>query len=237
LLETNSGAATKRFAPRVRAALFDVEGTLVDCVPQTLESWRETLAEFGLNFAIERLQEFSGMDGGDMLDVLLPAGKKDLKETILKHQGNRYRDKFLSSVMPVAGIRPLFSALKQKGWSIALATSCQPDELRHYDSILKISDLADAVACGADAKRGKPHPDLYRIALQRLGMRGQEALAIGDTPYDALAAAKAGIAGSVGTLTGGFSDAAMRAAGCRLVINTAAELLAAVEQGGFQQSE
>jgi phosphoglycolate phosphatase-like HAD superfamily hydrolase len=235
LLEMN--LPKKRFHPRMQAAIFDVEGTLVDCVPQTLESWREALAHFGFDFSTQRLHAFFGMDGGDMLDALLPRRKAGLKKSILKEQGERYRRKFLSGVTPFRDIKPLFTEIKRNGWRIALATSCQPDELRYYDSILNVFALADAVACGADAKRGKPHPDLYLIALQRLGLRGEQALAVGDTPYDARAAAQAGVAETAGTLTGGFSAEALRAAGFSLVIDTAADLLAVLAQEILQQSE
>jgi beta-phosphoglucomutase-like phosphatase (HAD superfamily) len=55
-----------------RAFVFDVEGTLVDCVPQTLDCWRETLGEFGFSVGREELQRFSGCDGSMMLEALLP---------------------------------------------------------------------------------------------------------------------------------------------------------------------
>src|SRR5437879_2573417 len=66
-------AMRKDFAAPV--LIFDVEGTLVDCVAQTLESWRETLADFGLRFSLEQLHGYSGMDGGEMLDSLLAGSK------------------------------------------------------------------------------------------------------------------------------------------------------------------
>jgi HAD superfamily hydrolase (TIGR01509 family) len=219
-----SDLATGSVAP---ALLFDVEGTLVDCVGQTLESWRETLADFGLSVSIEELHAFSGMDGGEMLDLLQRESRKTLgpKKEILREQGLRYREKFLPTVAPFPGIRSLFETARQAGWRIALATSCQPDELKYYGAMLDISDLVEAVACGEDVQRGKPHPDLHRLALRRLDVDGREAMAVGDTPFDATAAAQAGIAGVVGTLTGGFSVAALQAAGCGLVVEQPADLL------------
>jgi phosphoglycolate phosphatase-like HAD superfamily hydrolase len=213
----------------LRTTIFDVEGTLVDCVPQTLESWRETLAHFGLSFSTEQLQKFSGMDGGAMLDVLL-RGKRQLKskKEILREQGERYRSKFLSTVKPFPGIPDLFKAVKESGCRIGLATTCQPDELRHYRSIMNVGELIDAVACGEDAKRGKPEPDLHLVALRRLDASAREALAIGDTPYDAIAARNAQIAAIVGTLTGVFSASELRAAGCAVVLNQPADLTARI---------
>ena len=199
--ETQSGVAT-------RVLIFDVEGTLVDCVAQTLESWRETLADFGLSFSTGQLHVYSGMDGGEMLDLLLRGSKAHtLKDEILKEQGVRYREKFLPTVAPLPGIRPLFANARELGWRIGLATTCQPDELERYGTLVEAFDLVEGIACGQDVKRGKPHPDLYLLALQRLGVDARQAFAVGDTPYDAIAAAHAGLVGSIGVLTGGIPAA------------------------------
>jgi beta-phosphoglucomutase-like phosphatase (HAD superfamily) len=56
----------------IAAVFFDVEGTLLDCVPQILECWRDTLAAAAHRFSLAELQRYSGMDGGEMLDRLLP---------------------------------------------------------------------------------------------------------------------------------------------------------------------
>jgi len=65
---------------------------LVDCVPQTLACWHRTLRDFGYAFTEAQLQAYSGLDGRDMLDRLLPAASGQQEKTkILKEQGKRYR--------------------------------------------------------------------------------------------------------------------------------------------------
>ena len=64
-----------------------------------------------------------------------------------------------------------------------------------------------------DAERSKPAPDIFRVALKKLATDGSEAVAIGDTPYDVEAAGKAGIR-TIGMLSGGFTEADLRDAGC-----------------------
>jgi len=120
-------------------------------------------------------------------------------------------------------VRALFEQLRKEGRSIAIATSCAKDELRHYLALLGVSELIDAVACGDDVKHGKPHPDLIRLALRRAGAPA-EALMVGDTPYDAEAAEAAGVA-AVGVLTGEFSRRALTDAGCVAVYEGPAEML------------
>ena len=78
-----------------RAFAFDVEGTLIDCVPQTLQCWVGTFLLWGREVSLRALQAFSGMDGNDMLRRLAPdLGAKDRKK-ILKTQQDRYEAEYL----------------------------------------------------------------------------------------------------------------------------------------------
>src|ERR1700755_1124233 len=69
-----------------------------------------------------------------------------------------------------------------------------------------VPDLVAGTASAEDAKDSKPAPDIFQVVLERLKIAGADAVAIGDTPYDASAAGKAGIA-AIGVLCGGFHEA------------------------------
>jgi HAD superfamily hydrolase (TIGR01509 family) len=196
------------------AVLFDVEGTLVDCVALQLESWRETLNEAGYSFSHLDLQPFSGMDGLWMLDHLLPEEPPDIKEFLLDAQSESYHRDFLPRAQPFPEVRLLFEALKQRDVSIGIATTCQEEQLAAYDRRLNILELTDVVACGDMVKRGKPDPSLFQTCLTRLQIADPSlTVAVGDTPYDAQAARKLGMR-AAGVLTGGFSAELLREAGC-----------------------
>jgi phosphoglycolate phosphatase-like HAD superfamily hydrolase len=216
-------------SPTLRTAaafIFDVEGTLVDAAMQTLRCWRETLEEYGHSACLVDLHRYSGMDGGEMLDKLLPKPlPKSLKQDILERQGRRYRQDYLPAVQAFPGVRALFEGLKTNGRRIALGTDCQKDELDHYLDRANIRDLVDAVACGNDVKCGKPHPDIFDLARKRLKLRARgPILCIGDTPYDAAAARAAGMP-AVGVLTGHFARQDLLASGCLATFNDPAALL------------
>ncbi len=196
------------------AGIFDVEGTLIDCVPLQLDSWRATLGAAGHSFTYAQLQPFSGMDGQWMLDHLLPEEAPDYKQRLLKAQGESYRRDFLCRAQPFPAVRRLFETLKQNRVLIGIATTCQKDELAAYNEHLNILELTDVVACGEMVKHGKPDPSLFQTCLAGLQIADpSRAVAIGDTPYDANAAKKLGMH-SAGVLTGGFSEQALLAAGC-----------------------
>jgi beta-phosphoglucomutase-like phosphatase (HAD superfamily) len=73
------------------AVIFDVEGTLIDCVAPILESWRSTLAEGRSLPDLAAAAPYLGMDGKDMLDHLLPQASPRQKMRLLEAQGERYR--------------------------------------------------------------------------------------------------------------------------------------------------
>jgi phosphoglycolate phosphatase-like HAD superfamily hydrolase len=86
--------------------------------------------------------------------------------------------------------------------------------------------LVDVETSSADAQRSKPHPDIFQAALDRLGgLAADRTIAVGDTPYDAEAAAKAGIR-SIGLLCGGWSAEDLKRSGCIAVYKDPADLLA-----------
>ena len=77
------------------AYIFDVEGTLIDCAPQCLRCWHETLASFDLPVPMVSLQRLSGMDGDEMLAVLVPRLDESARKKILTAEGERYRAVYL----------------------------------------------------------------------------------------------------------------------------------------------
>ena len=216
--------------PEVSAVLFDVEGTLVDAVPRSLRCWRQTLRSFGHEVRISDLQPYAGMDGHDMLRKLLPDLSKAQRQRLVDAQGESFRANHLLRIRAFAGARQLLSALKRSGRRIGLATDCGSDELRRYLEVAKIADLVDVWCCGDDAKRGKPHPDLARQAVRKLGASPKNAVFVGDTPYDARAASKVKLR-TLGLLTGGFTEEELKSAGCTAVFASVGALLRALLEG------
>jgi phosphoglycolate phosphatase-like HAD superfamily hydrolase len=100
-----------------------------------------------------------------------------------------------------------------------------PQRKANLASISISPDLVDIATSSEDAEQSKPAPDIFQVALKKLGIAGSEAVAIGDTPYDAEAAGKAGIP-TIGLLCGGFNEAELRKAGCIAVYPGPGALLA-----------
>lgn len=204
--------------------IFDVEGTLVDSVPQNLRSLQDALERFGCRVPYQTLQLYSGLDGDQTLQLVLPESTESVRKEILEEQGTIYAREYLASVKAVDGVRDVFRALTEHGGKIALATDCKGLAFKRYISLLNADDYITATACGDDVEHGKPDPRLVGIALRKLALPGAQSVMVGDTPYDAEAGLDAG-AKAAGVLTGGFSAETLSQAGCFVVADDLRSLL------------
>lgn len=220
----------------MRGAIFDVDGTLVDSVDLHARAWQEALAHFGHNVAFERVRSQIGKGGDQLMPVFLSREELAEKgEALERYRSELFKRRYLGEVRGFAGVRELFQRLLADGWRIALASSAKGDELQTYKDRAGISDLLDAETSSDDAEKSKPHPDIFEAALARLRLPASECVVIGDSPYDAEAATKAGVR-AVGFLCGGFPRAALVAAGFAELYAGAEDVLARYEETLFARA-
>lgn len=211
----------------IKAVIFDVDGTLVDSVDLHARAWQEAFAHFGKHFDFERVRSQIGKGGDQLMPVFLSEEElAEFGEELEKYRGELFKREYLSHVKGFPAVRELFQRVKAEGLQIALASSAKDDELKTYKKIADIEDLVEEETSSDDAEKSKPHPDIFEAALERLGeMKPSEAVVVGDTPYDAEAAGKAGMQ-TIGLLSGGFPEEDLRAAGCVRIYRAPADLLA-----------
>jgi beta-phosphoglucomutase-like phosphatase (HAD superfamily) len=161
--------------------IFDVEGTLVDSVPQNLRSLQDALERSGYRVPYQTLQLYSGLDGDQTLQLAIPEASEEERTNILKVQGTIYERDYLSSVKPFEGIRDIFRILTQQGARVALATDCKGLAFKRYISLIDADEFIAATACGDDVEHGKPDPRLVGIALRKLALPSSQAVMVGDT--------------------------------------------------------
>jgi phosphoglycolate phosphatase-like HAD superfamily hydrolase len=128
----------------------------VDSVPQNLKNLQDALERFGCSADYDTLHLYSGLDGDQTLQLLLPDAEEKERKDILKAQGEIYERDYPQSVKPFDGVRDVFRELLQRGGRIALATDCKGAAFKHYLSVLKVDDLITATACGDDRSTASP---------------------------------------------------------------------------------
>ena len=213
-----------------KAALFDVDGTLVDTVDLHARCWVEALAHFDVPATFDDIRLQIGKGGDQLLPGLVPPDLLATRqEEIETFRGDLYRRDYMARAKPFPGVAQLFERLRGAGLRIALASSGKEEEVAVYKELLGIDDLLDAATTSDDAERSKPFPDIFQAAFGKLGLGDPaEAMVIGDTPYD-IEAARAGGFASIGVLCGGFEELALRQAGCVAVYRDPQHLLEAFD--------
>ena len=209
-----------------RAAIFDLDGTLLDSVDLHALAWREALAEFGHDAGFDQVRSQIGKGGDKLIPVFLSADEQQAHGQELEEwRGHLFKTKYLPLVRPFAAVPDLLRRAREAGLQIAVASSAKKDELEKYLEIAQITGLVDVSVSAEDAAQSKPAPDIFKVALMKLKIEGSDAFAIGDTPYDAEAARKTGVP-AIGVLSGGFGEEQLRHAGCVAVYPGPAGLFA-----------
>ncbi len=210
-----------------KAVIFDVDGTLIDSVDLHAKAWQDAFGEYGREIPFDDIRGQIGKGGDQLMPVFL--SKDDIEAfgaALEKRRGAILKERYLPKVQAFPRVRALFEHLRAAGLDIALASSAKEDELETYKKVADIGDLIDEQTSTDDAESSKPHPDIFLAALKRLGNPDpRDVIVVGDTPYDAEAAGKAGLR-TVGVLCGGFPEESLRKAGCIAIYQDPADLLA-----------
>ncbi len=210
----------------VQAVIFDVDGTIVDSVDLHAEAWKVAFEKFGKRIPFHQVRRQIGKGSDQLLPVFF--SKEELNrfgEELDNYRSQLFKKEYLPRVKAFPKVRELFQRIQKDGKEIVLASSAKADELEAYKKIARIENLIESETSSDDADRSKPYPDIFQAALGQLeGIAPENAIVIGDTPYDAEAASKANLA-TVGLLCGGWIEEELRSAGCLAIYRDAEDLL------------
>ena len=209
-----------------KAVIFDVDGTLVDSVDLHAQAWVDAFQDFGHQVGFAEVRRQIGKGGDQLLPVFLSQDEIERAgEELEQHRGRVLKARYLPQITPFPDVRALFQRLLADGMRIALASSAKQEELETYKRVARIGDLLHAETSSDDAEKSKPHPDIFQAAMKRLdGIAAADIIVVGDTPYDAEAAVKAGLR-TIGLLCGGWTAEELEQAGCIAVYQDPADLL------------
>lgn len=214
----------------IRAAIFDVDGTLIDSNDAHVESWDRAFRKFGKGFLKEELRAQIGKGSDKYLPEFLNSEElTTLGPKIDKYRSQLYQTEYLPRVQPFPRVRELLARVKRDGKRIALASSGKGKELSAYKTKAQIEDLIDEQTTADDADESKPAPDIFEASLKKLKVDSpNEVVVIGDTRFDVEAAEKLGLR-TIALLCGGTDEQTLRKAGAAEIYRDPADLLAQYE--------
>jgi beta-phosphoglucomutase len=176
----------------MRAVLFDMDGVLIDSYGAHLRSWRSLAAERGLPFSEEDFARHFGRTGREVVTIFWP-GRASLAAAYAARKEALFRREVERSFPAADGARELAGSLHAAGFALALASSGPPDNVALVLDRLGIASCFGAVVTGADVRRGKPDPQVFLLAAQRLGAPPARCVVVEDAPVGVAAAHAAGM--------------------------------------------
>ena len=219
------------------AFLFDLDGTLVDSVYQHVLAWREALEQAGIELAVWRIHRRIGMSGGLFLDALgRETGRRLSAEDVTRIQQTHATafKREVSTVRPLPGAVELLAYLSRSRVPWAIATSGRLESARPLLEMLSVAPDVPVITRD-QVEHAKPDPDLFLAAAAQLDVPADEAVVVGDSVWDLLAARRARSLG-VGLLSGGYGQDELELAGAYRVYQDPADLLRHLDEVGVRLS-
>jgi len=212
---------------KLRAFIFDLDGTLVDSNDFHVDAWDRAFRHFGKQFSRDQLRAQIGKGSDQYLPAFLsPDEIERLGKEIDDYRSKIFKEDYLPQVRPFPRVRELFHRIHDDGRCIVLATSGKKSDAEHFIELLGIDRFIVGYTSADDTQQSKPAPDIFSAALKKLGdIDAGEALGVGDTPFDIEAAKKIGLK-TIALLCGAMKENILRQAGAVAIYRDPADLLA-----------
>ena len=213
---------------RIRAVLFDIDGTLLDSNDAHAHAWLDALRGHGKDVPFDLVRSKIGKGGDKLLMELAGIDDGSPEGKVLSARRTAvFKAHYLPDLGPTPGGRALIERLRSRGLARAIVTSAGGDELADLMRQAAVVGMFDVLITSDDAEHSKPDPDLVKIALDKLNVGPREAVMIGDTPYDITAAARAGVS-TIAFRSGGWKDRDLD--GAIAIYDHPADLLSRLDQ-------
>lgn len=176
----------------LKAIIFDVDGVLVDSMRFQADAWVKTFKEVGINITREDIYELEGSNNKRLIKSIFEKAGKEPEPWHLEQLPEKKRETLeFDRIKPYEGILDCLKVLKRH-FKLALVSGS------HNDTVNKIvdkyfSNYFDVIITGSDLERGKPDPDPYLKALEKLDLTKNECIVIENAPLGITAAKRAGL--------------------------------------------
>jgi HAD superfamily hydrolase (TIGR01509 family) len=196
---------------KLDGVLLDVDGTLVDSNDAHALAWSEALGEFGHQMTARKIRPLIGMGGDKLLPTIGLDPESSVGKAVAERRGAIFLERYVPRLRLTRGAKELVARLREEGLDLVIATSARDKELEAMLEKVGLDDLVKKRTSADDAENSKPDPDIIDAALQRANLSPNEALLLGDTPYDVQAASRAQVK-TVALLCGGWDADALSGA-------------------------
>lgn len=177
------------------AAIFDMDGTLVDNLAYHVASWEAFCQSYRLPFSLETYyRQFNGRTSRDVLQLLFNRTLTDTEvHGFTEEKEELYRQMYRPHLKPIGGCIALLENLKANGVKLAVATSAPLSNLEFTLDGSGLAPFFEVVVYGAMVKRGKPDPEIYLTTAEKLGVEPARCVVFEDALLGIESARRAGM--------------------------------------------
>ncbi|MEU2914490.1 HAD family hydrolase [Streptomyces massasporeus] len=213
-----------------RAAVFDVDGTLVDTNHLHVVAWWEAFRQAGHDVPMHAVHRAVGLPSTDLVAHLLGEDRDTDQDAGISAGHKALYGQYFDRLPALPGAGDLLRRLHRDGWTVVLATSAGGAELGALRRAIDADEAITATASADDVDEGKPAPEPVEHALELAGVPAERAVFVGDTVWDMRAGSRAGVH-CLGVLCGGIPRADLEESGADAVYADPAHLLSALDDG------
>jgi HAD superfamily hydrolase (TIGR01509 family) len=218
----------------MHALIFDLDGTLVDSVYPHVLAWQQALGEAGVAIEGYRLHRHVGSSGSLILRYAQRETGHELSAAQIQQVRDRHEElyrRFAAKPRALPGAAELLAALRAAGVPHAVATASYRPLIDPSLDAVGVGP-GTVVVEGSGGLHGKPEPDLFLAAREKLGVPAGQCCVVGDAVWDHIGARRAGML-SVGVLTGGYGEEELYHAGAFRVFRDLGDLHHALDDLGI----
>lgn len=181
----------------IKACIFDLDGVIVDTARYHYLAWKRLATELGVDLTLEDNERLKGVSRGRSLDIILELGGISLGELEKERLANKKNTWFVDYIERMApeeifpGVKSLMLGMREQGIKLALASSSK--NAKTVVQLLHIRDEFDAIVDGTMITHTKPHPEIFLMAAQMLGVEPANCVVFEDAEAGIEAAIAAGM--------------------------------------------
>ncbi len=167
---------------RIQAAIFDMDGLMVDTEDLYFQAESEVARRHGKSFDLQLMQKMMGHKAVRSIQIMMETlGIEGSAREIETLRDSLYRDLLVKGVKPMHGLFELFEWLEINGFRKAVATSSKPEFKDIIFNHLSLEDRFEVVITADEISEGKPSPEIYQLVLRRLGLQPRQSIVLEDS--------------------------------------------------------
>ncbi len=178
----------------VKAVIWDMDGVIADTAQYHLRGWQIVFRRRGANYTEEDFRRNTGKRSDTIIKSVL--GRKIEQGeimAIIREKDETFRQLMGQNIRPLPGVLKLITSLKKHGFKIAIASSAPTDNIQLITRSLKIHNRFDAIISGWEVNKGKPYPQTFLLAAEKLGVEAEGCIVIEDAISGVTASKRAGM--------------------------------------------